>query len=169
MQGKEQSRRDDLEALGYVFLYFLTGGTLPWQGIRSDDGRKRYQVIGKIKEETDINTLCQNYPWEFCVYLKYCKNLRFTQTPDYSYLRSLFRGCLIRHNHEEDYEFDWSRKKSKLNLITVPVSPTVTHDVATSFRKVDENEKMEVKKMLVVENDEKVRMCRSLPTSLRNR
>ena len=48
-QGKEQSRRDDLEAMGYVFFYFLSGGALPWQGVKCDDGRNKYQVIGKIK------------------------------------------------------------------------------------------------------------------------
>ena len=171
-QGKEQSRRDDLEALGYVFIYFLTGGSLPWQGVRSDDGRKRYQIIGKIKEETDIPELCQNYPWEFRVYLQYCKDMRFTQGPDYSYLRSLFRGCLLRHNFEEDYEFDWSRKRSKLDLInTIPASPTVSHDPAT-FRKLEEDKKIEVKKMKLdvqPHAGDPERMCRSLPTSLRNR
>lgn len=127
MQGKEQSRRDDLEALGYVFFYFLTGGNLPWQGIKStDDGRKRYQIIGRIKEQTEITDLCNNHPWEFGVYLRYCKNLRFAQVPDYSYLRSLFRGCLKRNNLPEDYIFDWHQKlrtKSKLSLFSATSSP----------------------------------------------
>ena len=140
--------------------------------MRSDDGRKRYQIIGKIKEETDIAELCQNYPWEFRVYLNYCKDMKFTQGPDYRYLRSLFRGCLLRHNLEEDNEFDWSRKRSKLNLINiVSASPTITHDPAT-FRKLEEDKKTQVKKMkLDVQGHagDPERMCRSLPTSLRNR
>ena len=79
--------------------------------------------IGKIKEETNIVELYKDTPWEFGVYLRYCKNLRFTQNPDYNYLRGLFRGCLKRHNLEEDYEFDWSRQKSKLHLYSNAASP----------------------------------------------
>ena len=60
------------------------------------DGRKKYQIIGKVKEQTEVGELCQNHPWEFGVYLRYCRNLRFAQKPDYNYLRLLFRGCLKR-------------------------------------------------------------------------
>ena len=106
-QGKEQSRRDDLESLGYVFFYFLTGGKLPWQGIKCDDIRKRYHIIGHIKEETSVQNLGRNYPWEFTVYLRYCRGLKFQQIPDYNYLKRLFKGCLVRLNKQEDYVFDW--------------------------------------------------------------
>ena len=74
-QGKEQSRRDDLLAIGHMFYYFLSGGNLPWQGVKSSNVKKRYQLIGQIKEDTKLATLGYGHPREFETYTRQVTNL----------------------------------------------------------------------------------------------
>lgn len=120
--GREQSRRDDLEALGHVFIYFLKGG-LPWQGLRAATNKQKYEKIGHRKQETPIEELCEGYPPEFARYLKYCRNLGFEETPDYDYLRDLLTKALRDDGHVEDGEYDWMRKKDWDNAKAFPPTP----------------------------------------------
>ncbi|KAF2863962.1 casein kinase-like protein I [Piedraia hortae CBS 480.64] len=106
--GREQSRRDDLEALGHVFMYFLRGG-LPWQGLKAATNKQKYEKIGEKKQTTVLRDLCDGYPDEFNKYLSYARNLGFEDTPDYDYLRDLFTKALQSTGEVEDGEYDWMK------------------------------------------------------------
>lgn len=106
--GREQSRRDDLEALGHVFMYFLRGG-LPWQGLKAATNKQKYEKIGEKKQTTAIKDLCANFPDQLEQYLTYVRNLGFDATPDYDYMRDLFTQALKTTGDVEDGEYDWMK------------------------------------------------------------
>eukprot|EP01022_Parablepharisma_sp_SALTPOND_P013874 TRINITY_DN1862_c0_g1_i1.p7 TRINITY_DN1862_c0_g1~~TRINITY_DN1862_c0_g1_i1.p7 ORF type:complete len:148 (+),score=19.62 TRINITY_DN1862_c0_g1_i1:718-1161(+) len=105
--GIEQSRRDDMESIGNMLLYFLRG-CLPWQGIEAKDKFEKYRLIKKKKLETSIESLCKDYPKELTDYFNYCRNLEFEETPNYNYLRKLFKDLYIAKEFKEDMMFEWS-------------------------------------------------------------
>ena len=122
--GREQSRRDDLESLGHVFMYFLRGG-LPWQGLRAATNKQKYEKIGEKKQTTPIGELCDGFPGmlpflpipalfrspsmteEFGIYMNYVRKLGFEETPDYDFLRDLFSKVLKTLGEGDDGVFDW--------------------------------------------------------------
>lgn len=60
----EQSRRDDLESLGYVLMYFNLG-SLPWQGLKAATKKQKYERISEKKMSTPIEVLCKGFPSMF--------------------------------------------------------------------------------------------------------
>ncbi|OAY79056.1 Casein kinase I isoform delta-like [Ananas comosus] len=114
--GIEQSRRDDLESLGYVLMYFLRG-SLPWQGLKAGTKKQKYEKISERKVATSIEALCRGYPSEFASYFHYCRSLRFDDKPDYPYLKRLFRDLFIREGFQFDYVFDWTILKYQQSQI----------------------------------------------------
>ncbi|KAG0749065.1 hypothetical protein G6F57_005654 [Rhizopus arrhizus] len=98
--GREQSRRDDLESLGHVFMYFLRG-SLPWQGLKAATNKQKYEKIGEKKQITNMRVE------EFGIYLQYVRKLGFEETPDYSFLRELFNKVLARLGETDNGVYDW--------------------------------------------------------------
>ena len=115
LRGNDQSRRDDLESIGYVLIYLLKG-VLPWQGIDAKTKEEKYAKILYKKEITPPEELCNGYPDELVNYLKYTKNLEYEEDPKYDYLIELFEK-IIKIDLKEmiDYRYDWiiSREKKE--------------------------------------------------------
>ena len=119
--GIEQSRRDDLEGIGYVLVYFYLG-RLPWQN-KTDKGKPLTQKITEKKLTTPPELLCKKMPREFSYYFNYCKNLKFEDRPDYNSLKGMFAELLSsRINNLKELVYDWfdeenvyrERKKKEL-------------------------------------------------------
>ena len=106
--GVEQSRRDDLESIGYIVMYFLKG-SLPWMNLKPGGRDDRYEKIMEKKLATSTEVLCKGFPNEFCSYLNYAKALKFEEKPDYKYLRGLFRDLMGKNGWEYDGLFDWTQ------------------------------------------------------------
>lgn len=106
-QFRQQSRRDDLESLGYLLLYFLKKGNLPWQGITATDVKSMIYRIWDKKETIPLEKLFKGCPEQFITYMSYTRNLNFTEKPDYQYLLGLFDEILDSIHEIDDGIFDW--------------------------------------------------------------
>ncbi|KAF3670257.1 Casein kinase I isoform delta [Capsicum annuum] len=138
----EQSRRDDLESLGYVLMYFLRG-SVPWQGLKTGNKKQKSDMISEKMMRTPIEVLCKSYPSEFISYFYYCRSLRFDGEPDYSYLKRLFRDLLIKEGYQFDYVFDWTILKKHSQLAScsiarqpIPISPVNLRPAIKSAEKI---------------------------------
>jgi hypothetical protein len=133
LKGCEQSRRDDLEAIGYVLMYFLRG-SLPWQGLHVNKGEDRYKKILIKKKETSSEELCKNFPEEFKDFVEYTRNLEYTEQPDYDRLKSSFFNLVTKKMGELfDFRYDWTTesdmKKRKENDI-IDLAPSTNYPVS---------------------------------------
>ena len=105
--GLEQSRRDDIESIGYVMIYFIRG-SLPWQGIRADGGNDgKTARIGEKKLSIPVEYLCRDLPSAFYKYMKYARGLKFEEAPDYDRLHGWLDTLFNAEQLTKDWIFDW--------------------------------------------------------------
>ena len=113
MRGVEQSRRDDLESLSYLILYFLNG-SLPWQGLKIASRIKRFNTITNKKKTIKLESLCENLPPEILLFCKYTRKLGFTENPKYNYMKSLFLSILNKYGLKDDKKFSWIQEGTNI-------------------------------------------------------
>ena len=109
-KGIEQSRRDDLESLGYMLIYFCKG-ELPWMNVKAKNKAGKYKKIMEKKIEMKPEILCAGLIDEFREYFKYVRELQFTEEPNYNYLLGLLNNAMKKNNIKNDYKFDWCDNK----------------------------------------------------------
>jgi len=109
--GKEQSRRDDLESLGYMLIHFL-GGNLPWNTVAGSRKEKLKKVF-KLKKTISIWKLCENCPKDFketmVAYFMYVRSLEFDEEPNYTNMKMLFSDLRKSRGYLDDGKFDWTK------------------------------------------------------------
>ena len=128
LSGCEQSRRDDLESIGYIIMYFIRG-SLPWQGLKINKKDDRYKKICEKKKETSAKDLCSGFPQEFEDFVSYTRNLQFTEVPNYDYLRNLLKTIIKKEGSEIDFCYDWCTSKPDIK----PDDPIFTNDYKIQY------------------------------------
>ena len=114
MRGYEQSRRDDLESLGYVLIYLAKGLWSPWKKYDNPSLNQKESIITIMKMEISEENLCKGLPNEFISYMKYVKHLEFEEDTDYKYLNNLFLSVLSRNEFGNNLNF-FGYQNQKLN------------------------------------------------------
>ena len=141
LDGGTQSRRDDLESLGYLLLYLLLG-RLPWQGHISHSKDDKYYKIREIKKNTTPAELCQGLPPQIQEYVEYTRKLEYETDPDYNYLKNLFLTILKNYNWDFDYYYDWDRVGLTGSEIKDKEKDTKKEESKLSLEKVHEIPKL---------------------------
>ena len=166
LEEMEQSRRDDLESVGYVLMYFLRG-ELPWQGLKIKSKEDRYKKILDKKKETSSEQLCKGFPDEYREFMEYSRNLEYTEEPKYDKFKNKFYNLVINKLGESfDYVYDWTTEsdlrkrknddRNNLNNNGIELKTTTTKDIEIKSKKKlrEEEEKLnESNNSFIKEND----------------
>eukprot|EP01062_Namystynia_karyoxenos_P035851 TRINITY_DN2615_c0_g1_i1.p2 TRINITY_DN2615_c0_g1~~TRINITY_DN2615_c0_g1_i1.p2 ORF type:complete len:365 (+),score=109.47 TRINITY_DN2615_c0_g1_i1:77-1171(+) len=108
--GCEQSRRDDLEGLSIILVYFILGG-LPWQGMKAPTRAEKDRLVTEKKIEVKAEQLCKGCHSCFVEFNRYSRNLGFEEEPDYEKIRTWFRDAYVEvEGRPYDWTFDWIKR-----------------------------------------------------------
>ena len=123
--GLELGRRDDLESLTYMLIYFLRG-SLPW--LTRNHEKITTPSILELKANTSIECLCEGIPTEIATMLIYSRSLAFSEEPVYHYLRSLLRDlqATVPRSAVDLLDFSYPNSDATIHTHTCPNDPSMT-------------------------------------------
>jgi serine/threonine protein kinase len=127
--GIEHSRRDDIESLAYILVYFMHG-RLPWEGVTKAE--KCQAVIGKKKLTITPEVLCEGLPAEFQICLQYARSLGFSERPNYQYLRDLFSNLRQQHANNDSETLTLSAALGHSRMSNFPPSNSTKTDTPST-------------------------------------
>ena len=164
--GYQQSRRDDLESLGYMLIYLIKG--LPWD-MRNSNITNLNESLKKllyIKRNISMENLCKGLPMEICEYMKYIKKLKFEEKPNYIYLNNLFYSILFKLNEICDNNFSWNENNNKKRLILRNKSYISKNRVETTNKNI---KNQEIKKFINRRNNSESNIKSIFSNNLKNK
>ena len=129
LSGLQLSRRDDLESLSYMILYFLTM-KLPWQGITAKSLATRYKKIYEKKLELEKWDKFLSLPIQIQNFIKYCRNLGFSEDPNYKLMKNFFYDLMKQNEFVDDKNFSWIDDKSILGSKLPELFPRKKYNVS---------------------------------------
>jgi hypothetical protein len=147
LEGYEQSRRDDMESVGYILAYFLRG-SLPWQGLKLKSKENKYKNILEKKKEISSEELFKGFPNEFVEILEYTKQLDYLEEPEYQMLRNKLLDLCKRLKYNFDFIYDWTTERDleKRKMKKVVNSLRTQSTVSRKFKKRTRTKKKYVEK-----------------------
>ena len=161
-QGLEQSRRDDLESLFYIIIYFLKG-ELPWQGVKYKTKSEKYNLIFEMKKKSTEKggALCDSLPPEFQTIMDYILGLEFTEKPNYSMIIKIIEMIMAKSNYYNDLQFDWYNLEFLTNLYNAPLIDK-NQKKSSNNNEIKENENKDL------DNDKKNKEIKKLDETKNN-
>eukprot|EP01061_Rhynchopus_euleeides_P008791 TRINITY_DN17959_c4_g1_i1.p3 TRINITY_DN17959_c4_g1~~TRINITY_DN17959_c4_g1_i1.p3 ORF type:complete len:315 (+),score=114.02 TRINITY_DN17959_c4_g1_i1:94-945(+) len=107
-RGCEQGRRDDVESLGYSLVY-LVKGTLPWIGLKGAGPMNTWhRRVAEMKERMPLAELCEGLPSEFSTIISHARGLKFSEKPDYGFIKEIISRRYAKLGFAADNQYDWS-------------------------------------------------------------
>ena len=145
--GNEQYKKDDLESLAYIMVYFIKG-ELPWQNIKAKSRKEKYSKIYQLKKKMVPNELCNFLPEEMKTFLNYILNLNVKVRPDYSKLMNLINNLMNKYSYCNDLQFDWCSTSFLKMIYNSPVIDDGEQVKSTSIYEEDSsNSDYNIKKL----------------------
>ncbi len=143
--GNEQYKKDDLESLAYMMIFFIKG-ELPWQNIKAKSRKEKYTKIYQKKKNTVNSELCNFLPDEIKSFVNYILNLNQKQNPDYEKLMNLISNLMKKYGYNNDLQFDWYSPSFIQKLYSVPMVDDGENIKSSSIYE-EESTKSEKKKL----------------------